>query len=272
MLNVAASRDPARPARANATATSAACRPTLRRAWRSVNPVPARRTCTRCSRRGRRRTGGLSTTPRPGVPRREDLPGAADSGCAPASTLARTAGSATPAPADARRSPPRRRPGRPGRSPPATAAGAEPGNGVHQPQPPEHHGEPAGITESAPEPDESTIHRPGGPRHREVPPVREGPGDLPALRLRPVATGPAGLGHRDGRRRPPRGAPAPPGRHDGGDRRGRAGTGGGAGVALLPQHPAGRTGRPGPAVVPDGAQDRRRHRRPGQCRGMRSLG
>jgi len=38
MPNVAASRDPARPARANATATSAACRPTLRRACRSVNP------------------------------------------------------------------------------------------------------------------------------------------------------------------------------------------------------------------------------------------
>ena len=45
--------------------------------------------------------------------------------------------------------------------------------------------------------------RPGGPRHGEGPAVRAGPGDLPALRLRPVAAGPAGLGHRrpDGRRR-----------------------------------------------------------------------
>ena len=40
------------------------------------------------------------------------------------------------------------------------------------------------------------------------------------------------------------------------------GRGGRAGAALLAQHPAPRTRRPGPAVVPGGAQDRR-HRRPG---------
>ena len=55
------------------------------------------------------------------------------SGCAPGSTPDRTAGNATPAPVDARRSPPCRRPGRCGRSPQATDAEAEPGNSTHEP-------------------------------------------------------------------------------------------------------------------------------------------
>jgi len=111
-------------------------------------PEPARRTCTRCSRRDRRRTAAPSTTPRPAAPTQEDPPGAADSGCAPASTPARIGGSATPAPVDAHRSPSRRRPGRPSRSPPATDAEAEPGNSTQQPQTQEHHAQPASVTES----------------------------------------------------------------------------------------------------------------------------
>ena len=91
-------------------------------------PVSARRTCTRCSRRGRRRTGAPGTTPVPAALRRADPPDDADNGNAPGSTHARTGDTTTPAPADARRSPPRRRTSRPGRSPPATAAEAAPGN------------------------------------------------------------------------------------------------------------------------------------------------
>ena len=86
------------------------------------------------ARRGRRRTGAPSTTPRPAARRRADPPGAADSGYAPASRPARTGGSATPAPEGAHRSPPRRRLDRRDRSPPVTDAGAEPGNSIHQPQ------------------------------------------------------------------------------------------------------------------------------------------
>ena len=110
--------------------------------------------------------------------------------------------------------------------------------------------------------------RPGGPRHGEGPAVRAGPGDLPALRLRPVAAGPAR-----------RGTPHP----DGAGRRAvlpvlrrqaaiTAVTGGGEeGREEEPVLHCCRstrlagTGRPGPGVVPDGAQDRR-HRRPGDVR------
>ena len=62
MPNVAANRDPARPASANPTATSApAGRRCGGRAARST-PVPARRKCLQNSRRGRRRTAAPSTT------------------------------------------------------------------------------------------------------------------------------------------------------------------------------------------------------------------
>jgi len=61
MHNLAASRDPARPARANATATAtrAPFRPMLQRACARSTPEPARRRCMRRRRRGRRRTGAL---------------------------------------------------------------------------------------------------------------------------------------------------------------------------------------------------------------------
>ncbi len=74
----------------------------------------------RCSRRGRRKTGAPSTTPPLVVPRRVVPSPAVDSGYAPMSIPARSGGSATPAPADARAraSPPIRRAGRRGRSQP----------------------------------------------------------------------------------------------------------------------------------------------------------
>ena len=68
-------------------------------------PVSARRTCTRCSRRGRRRTGAPATTPAPAALRRM------------------------------RGDHHRLRHSRCRRSPPATDAEAEPGNSTHQPQP-----------------------------------------------------------------------------------------------------------------------------------------
>jgi hypothetical protein len=87
-------------------------------------PAPARRTCLRCSRRGRRRTGGSPTAPPPADLRRADPPDDADNGCAPGSTHARTAGTASRALVDARRSPPFRRCSRCRRSPPATDEGS----------------------------------------------------------------------------------------------------------------------------------------------------
>ena len=104
------------------------------RAVRST-PVPARRTCLRCSRRGRRRTGAPSTTPRPAAQRQAGPPADVGTGCAPGSTPAHTSGTATRVPVDARRSQPLRRSSRCRRSPPATDAEAEPGNSTHQPQP-----------------------------------------------------------------------------------------------------------------------------------------
>ena len=148
-----ASREPARPANAKQIASSAACRPGLRCACRSVNPVPARRMCKRCSRRGRRRTGAPSTTLPPAGSQRADPPDGVGTGCAPGSTSAHTGGNANPGPVDARRSPPCRPPGRSGRSPPATDAETEPGNSTHQPQPREHHATARpGFTQSGPEP------------------------------------------------------------------------------------------------------------------------
>ena len=114
------------------------------RAARST-PAPARRTCTRCSRRGRRRTGAPSTTLPPAGPQRADPPDDVGTGCAPGSTSAHTGGNANPGPVDARRSPPPRPPRRSGRSPPATDAETEPGNSTHQPQPREHHAKPIGV-------------------------------------------------------------------------------------------------------------------------------
>ena len=77
---------------------------------------------------------------------------------APASTPAHTRGNATPAPVHARRQPPRHRPDRCDRSPPATNAEAEPGNDLEEPPTqsttPTHVRPPwAGITEYVPEPD-----------------------------------------------------------------------------------------------------------------------
>jgi len=94
--------------------------------------------------------------------------------------------------------------------------------------------------------------RPRGPRHGQGPPVRAGPGDLPALRLRALAAGPAGVGqHRPGRP-PPGGDDRPPqASHNNRHRRGR-GRGSSRGAALLPRRPTPRTGRPGPGVVPAG--------------------
>ena len=99
-------------------------------------PVSARRTCTRCSRRGRRRTGAPATTPAPAALRRADPPDDADNGkCTRVDTRPhRRSGTATRALVDARRSPPLRH-SRCRRSPPATDAEAEPGNSTHQPQP-----------------------------------------------------------------------------------------------------------------------------------------
>ncbi len=75
-----------RPAKANPTATSAPCRPALRRAWFRSTPRSARRKCLQNSRRGRRRTSSLPARPPPGDPTRADPPGAADNENAPGST------------------------------------------------------------------------------------------------------------------------------------------------------------------------------------------
>jgi len=113
------------------------------RSWDDANYVLAKSRQTvawealglRCSRRGRRRTGAPSTTPRPADLRQAGPPADVGTGCAPGSTPAHTAGTATRVPVDARRSPPLRRRSRCRRSPPATDAEEEPGNSTHQPQP-----------------------------------------------------------------------------------------------------------------------------------------
>ena len=124
-----ASREPARPANAKQIASSAAWRPGLRRACRSVNPG----TCS--TKRARAAVDVVAEEP---ADRQPQFHRPARSGqirqmasvpaVHPGSTSAHTGGSAKPGPVDARRSPPPRPPGRSGRSPPATDAETEPGN------------------------------------------------------------------------------------------------------------------------------------------------
>jgi hypothetical protein len=132
-----------------------------RRAWRPVNPGTCSTTCMRCSRRRRRKTGAPSTTPPPVAPKREDRPPAAGGGYGPVSIPVRTGGTATHVTVDARRSSPRHRPDRCGRSLQVTDVEAGLGNSIHQPQtqsttPTCVRTAIAGVTKCVPEPDTAT--------------------------------------------------------------------------------------------------------------------
>ena len=126
-------------------------------------PVSARRTCTRCSRRGRRRTGAPATTPAPAALRRQSRQMTPITGMHPCRH--------PPAPPVRHRDP---RAGGcaaittvPTQSMSSITTGDRCGSRTRQQHSPattrEHHAKPAGITQSAPEPLTATNDTPGAP-------------------------------------------------------------------------------------------------------------